>query len=458
MFTRHGFSIFALSVCLTGSAYAQLAPATPNIRFTIVPLTVEKGFPLQVVLTDKLHFKLHEPVHGRIVEPVYAFDRKVIPPGTEVVGTITGFRQRGKWKRMSSILGGDFTPVRDPQITFDTLLLEDGTRIPIETSVEPGADTLVRFNGDAKQNKESLKPHLPETGQMQALTNAGKQSGNELVKGMLWGLAPYHPQSMPAGLRYKATLLKPLELGSAILGIGALDRIGSEAPAGSVIYVRLETPLNSGTTKPGDTVKALLTNPLFSWDHLLIFPVGSRLEGEVVQARPAGRLKRTGELAFKFTKIEPPVSIFTARWPTQDVEGRLVGVQVGDEMSHVRIDQDGATSIARSKERFAAPAFALFNMGRGFNTSSQSFSHAFTGAYTGSLISRLLVGGSGLGLPAGIAGRMIPPVGISLGLYSAARSVFINIFARGQEIAFPVDTPIEIRVDAARPADGPASP
>jgi hypothetical protein len=457
VFIRYVFSVFALLGCLTGAAYAQPAPATPTIRFTIVPLTVEKGFPLQVILTDKLHFKLHERVHGKIVEPVYAFDREVIPPGTDVVGTITGFRQRGKWKRVSSILGGDFTPVRDPQISFDALVLEDGTRIPIETSVEPGTDALVRFNGEAKRNTASLKPHLPETGQMQAITDAGKQSGN-LLKGMLWGLAPYHPQSVPAGLRYQATLLKPLELGSAILGIGALDRIGSEPPTGSMIYARLETPLNSRTTKSGATVKALLTNPLFSWDHLLIFPVGSRLVGEVVEVRPAGRLNRTGGLAFKFTKIEPPVSILAAKWPIQDVEGRLVGVQLGNEMNHVRIDQDGATSIAQSKERFVAPAFALFNMSRGFNTSSQSFSHALTGGYTASLISRLLVGDSGLGLPAGIAGRMIPPVGIGLGLYSAARSVFINILARGQEINFPVNTPIEIRVDAARPADGPASP
>ena len=450
MFRRHVLCVFALLVCLTGAAYAQQAPAWSSIRFSIVPLTVEKGFPLHVILTDKLHFKLHEIVHGRIIEPVYAFDREVIPPGTEVVGKVTGFRPGGKWKRVSSILGGDFTPVRDPQITFDTLVLEDGTHIPIETSVERGADTLVRFNGDNKQAKENGEPRRSESGPLRAFTTAGKQTGNELIKGTLWGLAPYHPQSVPAGMHYKATLLKPLEFGSAILRTGALDEIGSEPPDGSAIYARLETPLNSRTTKPGDTVRALLTSPLFSSDHLLIFPVGSRLLGEVVDVRSAGRLRRTGELTFKFTKIEPPVSIISFKWPAQEVEGRPVGVQVDQELNHLRINEEGAMRIAQSKERFAAPALALFNMSRGFGRNSESFSSALTGAYTGSLITRILVGNAGRGVPAGIVGRMIPPVGIGLGLYGAGRSVFFNLLARGQEINFPLDTPIEVRLDAIR--------
>jgi hypothetical protein len=449
VFRRHSFPVFLLIVWLAGAAYAQQA-VTPNFRFTIVPLTVEQGFPLQVVLTNKLHFKLHEPVHGRIVEPVYAFDREVIPPGTEVLGSITGFKPGGKLKRLTSMLGGDFTPVREPQITFDTLVLDDGTRLPIESAVGIGVDTLVRFNGDTKEN-DAVQPHSAEVGRIRAFTEAGKQSGNELLKGMLWNLAPYHPRSVPAGIRYKVTLLKPVEFGNAIVNTGGLDRIGSEPPSGSTIYARLETPLNSRTATVGTPVKALLTNPLYSRDHLLIFPAGSRLTGEVVQVRRAGRLQHTGELAFKFTKLEPPVSIAilsSAKLTAQDVEGRLLGVQVANEMSRARIDQDGVTSIALSKMRFASPALALFNMSRGFNTSTETFGHAFTGAYTGSLVSRLLVGDAGLGVPAGIAGRMIPPVGIGLGIFSAARSVFVNILARGPEVDYPLDTPIEIRLDA----------
>jgi hypothetical protein len=441
----------ALSLCLAGPALAQLAPETPTIRFSLVPLTVDKGFPLQVALTEKVKFKLHERVHGKIIEPVYAFDRVVIPAGADVEGTVTGFQKGGKWKRVSSLLSGDFTPVRNPKISFDTLVLEDGTRIPIETSVEPGTDVLVRFNGDIKQ-KESMQPDLPATNKISGYADGRKQAGNDLVKGMLWNLAPYRPQSLPRGVRYKVTLREPLDLGSAVLGIGALDQIGSELPAGSTIYARLETPLNSRTAKLGTPVKAVLTNPVFSWDHHLIFPVGSRLVGEVEQVVPAGLLKHTGELSFKFTKIEPPVSVLLGLTSAQEIDGRLLGVQVNGELSRVRIDGEGGARIVQSKERFVAPALALFSLGRGINADAQTFGHALTGAYSGNLFSRFLMGtpGFSLGLPAGIAGRMIPPVGIGLSLCSAARSLFVNILARGQEVDFPVNTPIEIRVEAAR--------
>ena len=435
-------SIVALLVSFTSAAYAQPAIAIPPIRFSIVPLTVEEGFPLHIVLTDKLRFKLNEPVHGRIIDPVYAFDREVIPPGTEVLGKVTGFRRGGKWKRVSSILGGDFTPPRDPRITFDTLVFTDGTRMPIETSVDRGTDTLAQFAGDAKSP-------LAETGQVRAFTDGTKQPGKELLKGMLWNLAPYHPQSAPAGIRYKATLVKPLELGTAVIGAGSLDKIGAEPAAGSIIYARLETPLNSRTTKAGAGVIALLTRPLYDWDQLLIFPVGSRLSGEVVHVRRAGVLQHPGELAFNFTKIEPPNSIVLANWPTQNVQARLVGVEVAQDTNRIRINSEGAASIAQSKARFLAPALALVSLSGGFNNSSESFSRALVGAYSGSLIKRLLVGDAGFGLPAGIAGRMIPPIGIGLGTYGVGRSVVFNLLARGPEIDFPRDTPIEIRLDAA---------
>ncbi len=432
MFKRHPLFICVLLLCLADSAFAQSERPVPALRFSIIPLIVDKGVPLQVVLTDKLHFKLHETVHGRLIEPVYAFDRVVIPSGTEVLGTITGFRSAGTWKRVSTMFGGDFTPVRDPQISFDTLVLEEGTRIPIETSVDRGTDTIVRFNGPS--------------GQIKAITEVGKQSGG-LIKRMLWSLAPYHPQSIPAGLRYNATLLEPLEFGAAVLGTGAFEKVGSDPPVGTLIYARLTTALNSRTAKAGTAVTALLTDPMFSPDHLLIFPVGSRLIGEVVQVHPAGRFQHTGEMAFKFTTIEPPLSILSANWPSQDIDGRLLGVQVRGAMNRLRLDQEGAMRITQGKERFFAPALALFNMSRGFNATSDSFSRAFTGSYTNSLFSRLLVGDPGLGLPAGIAGRMLPPAGIGLSVFNAARSIVVNILARGQEIDFPLNTPIEIRLD-----------
>ena len=42
---------------------------------------------------------------------------------------------------------------------------------------------------------------------------------------------------------------------------------------------------------------------------------------------------------------------------------------------------------------------------------------------------------------------MVPPVGISLGIYGLGRAIFSNLLSRGQEIRFPVNTPLEVRLD-----------
>src|SRR5262249_49342068 len=107
-----------VSLCVAGLAQTD--------DRTTVPLVVEKGVPLQVLLTEKLRFKENEPVRADVIEPVYSFDREVIPSGSHLEGTITALSKPGKWKRISAMLGGNFTPLRDPQIAFHTLVLPNG--------------------------------------------------------------------------------------------------------------------------------------------------------------------------------------------------------------------------------------------------------------------------------------------------------------------------------------------
>src|SRR5437867_5305189 len=138
MLLRKFALVCSLVVCLAGAAFAQSFGDA-----AIIPLVVDKGFPLQLYLTENLDFKQNGSVHATIAEPVYAFDREVIPSGTEVEGKITGFQKAGRWKRISAMLGGDFTPIRQPQITFHSLVLPNGNRISIETSVVPGTEKVV---------------------------------------------------------------------------------------------------------------------------------------------------------------------------------------------------------------------------------------------------------------------------------------------------------------------------
>src|SRR6266542_1886315 len=101
MSVRKVLLLSVLFLFLSAIAFAQSMDAR---RIAILPLTVDKGSPLKVILTEKLRAKLNEPVHGKIVDPVYALDREVIPAGAEILGKVTALRGVGTWKRVSSML------------------------------------------------------------------------------------------------------------------------------------------------------------------------------------------------------------------------------------------------------------------------------------------------------------------------------------------------------------------
>src|SRR5689334_6663112 len=76
-----------------------------------IDLAVPKGTPLQVALDDEVHVrKVGQPVHGKTVEPVYAFDQVVVPVGSEVNGEISKIETLSSEKRAFAALNGDFTP------------------------------------------------------------------------------------------------------------------------------------------------------------------------------------------------------------------------------------------------------------------------------------------------------------------------------------------------------------
>ena len=70
--------------------------------------------------------KVGQPIHGRTVEPVYAFDTSVVPVGTEVDGKISVIDRVPKTRRTMAALNGEFSPSRQVHIDFSELVLADG--------------------------------------------------------------------------------------------------------------------------------------------------------------------------------------------------------------------------------------------------------------------------------------------------------------------------------------------
>ncbi|HLH29852.1 MAG TPA: hypothetical protein VKY31_01530 [Terriglobia bacterium] len=454
-------AIFMLSSMLLvysdASLKAQTAPSSESA--VIQHLVVSEGVPLHVILTGKVRFKRGEPVHGRLVEPVFAFDREVLPEGTQVVGHITEFSSASRLVRFTSMASGNFTPVREPQLTFDSLILKDGTTIPILTRVTPGANNVVRFSAGASEEKKSKIATATEMARQQidakkrAVIDAIKGPGKmDRVKEEMWSFAPWHPQYLPSASRFNAKLTAPIDFGDISIPTSELADLGTQPAADSIVAARLIPTLDSRTASHGNEVQALLTRPLFSADHHLIFPEGSRLSGTVVQAQAARHWHRGGKLAFMFTRMELPEAL--ARQldapKAQHLEGRLDGVEVDNKTGAVQLDEEGGAAADSSKKRFIMPAITtMLAMNGSEGAEPVRVHHIPTGATRNNFGPRIISGGIGFGLIGSAMSRFLGPVGPFLGFYGAGRSIYSNIIGPGQEVTFPADTAIEIRLSGS---------
>lgn len=155
---------------------------------------------------------------------------------------------------------------------------------------------------------------------------------------------PVHPQYIDAGTSFNADLVRPLDFGTEAVKPEALTSIGSAPPNGSVVHARLLTALNSSTAKKEDPVEALITEPLVVSDHLIL-PEGSVIKGSVVQAQPARRLRRNGQLRILFHQVAPPNGL------EQKVETNLEGVAVAKD-EHLKLDAEGGAQVTTPRTRY----------------------------------------------------------------------------------------------------------
>ncbi len=69
------------------------------------------GVPLRVMLERHVSIKkVGEPIQGRLVEPIFIYDRVVLPAGTTVQGHIAKIGGVPAGRRIAAILSGNFTP------------------------------------------------------------------------------------------------------------------------------------------------------------------------------------------------------------------------------------------------------------------------------------------------------------------------------------------------------------
>ena len=417
-------------------------PASPQT----VALTVAKGSPLQVALDEEVRVaKVGQPIHARVVEPVYAFDHVVVPVGSEIVGKITRIETLSNGKRTEAALNADFTPLRKVEVGFDELVLPDGRRLPLHTSVTPGTGQVIELVTSASDKEKksgardmtSEKINEAKKQARQQWDNAMKQlkTPGKIRRLERYGEAqlPIHRQYIPAGTVYFAELEEPLDFGSEVMTVPMASSMGTALPEGSVVNARLITPLSSATARKGQDVEAVLSQPLMDGERLIL-PQGSRLKGTVKQAQPARRLKKNGQLRIAFTELVPPDGL------EQKVVTTLEGVQAGKD-ANVKLDSEGGAEATTSKSRYLGTAMSL---GLAMLAASSGQDHDGDGGSNSGATGGL--GGFKLvGMVVGAVARS-RAFGTTMGAYGAAASIYTHFIARGREVIFPKNTAMQIGI------------
>jgi hypothetical protein len=403
-----------------------------------IDLTVPKGTALQVVLDHEIRVqKVGQPIHGHLIEPVYTFDKLILPVGTEVAGQISQIESVSAVRRTLAALDADLTPTRKITVEFTELLLKDGKHIPIQTSVVPGSGQVIRFvTAPENQEKKGVKDVVTEK-ERQAKEEARRQFDSAMqhvkepgklhrVKRYAVAQLPVHPQYSDAGTMYFAELETPLEFGSEPFTPEAAATMNSEIPVGTIVQARLMTRLDSANTRKDDEVEAVLSRPLIN-NGKLILPQGSVLKGSVVQVQPARRWKHNGQLRFAFRDLELPNGV------QSKVEAVLQGVQ-SNTADNLRLDAEGGAQTKTSKTRYLRSGIAV---GLAAATHEDEPLNRAEGGAGGFKVVGIVIG----------AAVHSQPLAIAMGAFGASRSIYNNFIARGTEVVFAKHTAMEIEVD-----------
>ncbi|MDE3136605.1 MAG: hypothetical protein KGL59_08520 [Acidobacteriota bacterium] len=425
---------------------AHSAAAKSSAPAGKIDLMVPSGTPLRVSLLKKVKIsKVDDPVVAEVTEPVYSFDRVVIPAGSKVTGKVAQIIPATKFRRTEAILNGDFTPLKTAKVEFDTLILSDGARMPIETTVSPGIQDVIRL---VTKQDAPKKPGLVHEAERAvdaqwhgAIHEVKTVASLHWLKKTALSELPYHRQYLGAGTVYEAELVHPLDFGKETIAPGALADYGDPPPPNSVVHARLLTALSSATAHKGTKVEAVMTKPLFSEDKHLLLPEGTQLLGEVVQVHPARGMHRNGLLRIAIRKMELPSGATAA------VDASIQGLAVSRK-SNIALDSEGGASVPERKQRYLDTALSLAIATSTFDSDAGRVGHQ-----NGDLSNRGVAGGSGFRLVGLILGVAVQSrtVGQVLGIYGAGWSVYDHFIAHGRDVILAKDTPMTIGFGSQQP-------
>jgi hypothetical protein len=107
----------------------------------------------------------------------------------------------------------------------------------------------------------------------------------------------------------------------------------------------LQSQLNSKLNEPGDTVSAVLYEPIYVNGNLVL-PRGTEFHGRVTEAAPAGRMQKNGKISIIFERM-------SMSWGEEPVSVIITAIDDWDTDQKYKADEEGQVDGKRSGRRTA---------------------------------------------------------------------------------------------------------
>jgi hypothetical protein len=246
--------------------------------------------------------------------------------------------------------------------------------------------------------------------------------GDRLVQ-FAYHQLPYHPERIEDGTAWTIETTEPLTIpAQPSQPVSAVTPANDTGRPTWMIEAYLHDQLSSASTKPGQPVQAIVSQPVYNRDHTIAVPQGAVLMGAVTQARPARSFARAGVLAFDFKQIVLPGG------QTQNVQSALTGADAASS-ANLAMDSEGRVK-PKPQDKIVVPLLLAFLATRPLDEDSELQA------------GRNFVGANGFGL----AGNLIAlasgsaKISTGIGAYGTAVSLYRRWIARGNEVTFVKDT------------------
>ncbi len=415
-------------------------------------LSLPAGTPLWLKSDNTIPLHVGQAVQARLVYSVYADNELALPAGTVVEGTVVALAP-DRSHRLEARLRADFTPFSKPVVQFHDAVV-NGTRIPLAVSQATEGSPVIQLTPPAPHKGGLIRSQFDQGVSMvkdriHLITGPGKR--DRLVQ-LLYSQLPYHPQRVVAGTVWTVDTTASLALAPAPDAIIPLPTLPPEsaatrspqgkltdaaAPATWTLQAYLKETLTSTHSRVGDSIQAVVAQPVLDPDGTVAVPEGAVLTGEITRAKPARRFGRAGELRFDFKHLEMP-----GEAQPQDVQANLAGIDATGD-ANLMLDREGQVQ-PKPKDKVAVPLLLLTLAGRPLDRDGNH----------GDSFGKDAVASNSLGVMGFIAGTAgaSPYFAAGLGYYGSVLAIWNRWIKRGADTTLRRDTRMVVQTTARRSA------